>query len=569
MAQETLKITITADNKQAVQNIQETVTATTQLGAAFNRLPANSAQATNALSNLSRVAQDAPYGFMGIANNLNPLLESFQRLQKEAGGSGAALKAMAGSLMGPAGIGLALGVASSLLVTFGDKLFVVSKEQKEAEAAAKEHTEQLKEQKNAIDQIYASTAKEVTEVSSLIAVLQNENETRNRKLKALEALKKINPEIFGALQLEKGAVIGLNEAYDKYITNLSSMIALKIKQKELEQLTEEILKKQGVTLTQEAKDIAQTGKILQDSANTRKTDIELRQQGLKETIKQRKEEDALNGLLERRKKIFEQITELSKNVEVPNEYNRPTTTTKKAKDLLSPNEITDILRARYKTDTLLTPKEVAPEDNYFKDLEQQHNDFSKFQTKWLKSTQQRVSKSYEKQQKDLEDLMKEYERFANTIANTVTGALFSMYDAMQQGESAGEALSQMFSRLLRQLAEMAVKAAVFAGILSLLPGGSVASGGLGFLGYFNKILGIPKLADGGLATGPTLAMIGEGGESEAVLPLSKLGGMLNRTFTAGAMSGGGLGQNGQFVLKGNDLVLALQRSTSSLNLRRG
>ena len=30
MAQETLKITITADNKQAVQNIQETVVATTQ-----------------------------------------------------------------------------------------------------------------------------------------------------------------------------------------------------------------------------------------------------------------------------------------------------------------------------------------------------------------------------------------------------------------------------------------------------------------------------------------------------------------------------------------------------------
>ena len=77
------------------------------------------------------------------------------------------------------------------------------------------------------------------------------------------------------------------------------------------------------------------------------------------------------------------------------------------------------------------------------------------------------------------------------------------------------------------------------------------------------------MAEGGVATGPTLAMIGEGNESEAVLPLSKLGGMLNRTFSAGAMSGNGIGQNGQFVLKGNDLVLALQRSNSSLNIRRG
>jgi hypothetical protein len=43
---------------------------------------------------------------------------------------------------------------------------------------------------------------------------------------------------------------------------------------------------------------------------------------------------------------------------------------------------------------------------------------------------------------------------------------------------------------------------------------------------------IPYLASGGVTTGPTLAMIGEGREQEAVLPLSKLQGMLN-------MAGGG------------------------------
>ena len=37
---------------------------------------------------------------------------------------------------------------------------------------------------------------------------------------------------------------------------------------------------------------------------------------------------------------------------------------------------------------------------------------------------------------------------------------------------------------------------------------------------------IPQLASGGIATKPTLAMIGEGRESEAVLPLSRLDGML-------------------------------------------
>jgi SLT domain-containing protein len=36
---------------------------------------------------------------------------------------------------------------------------------------------------------------------------------------------------------------------------------------------------------------------------------------------------------------------------------------------------------------------------------------------------------------------------------------------------------------------------------------------------------IPGLAEGGIVTRPTLAMIGEGGQSEAVIPLDKLGNM--------------------------------------------
>ena len=80
-------------------------------------------QSTLALTNLGRVVQDAPFGFLGIANNLNPLLESFQRLKATTGSTGGALSALKGALMGPAGIGIALSAVSSLLIVFGDKLF--------------------------------------------------------------------------------------------------------------------------------------------------------------------------------------------------------------------------------------------------------------------------------------------------------------------------------------------------------------------------------------------------------------------------------------------------------------
>ncbi len=49
---------------------------------------------------------------------------------------------------------------------------------------------------------------------------------------------------------------------------------------------------------------------------------------------------------------------------------------------------------------------------------------------------------------------------------------------------------------------------------------------------------IPYLAEGGITTGPTLAMIGEGPEQEAVLPLSRLDGMLRGVAGAVRSTGG-------------------------------
>lgn len=50
---------------------------------------------------------------------------------------------------------------------------------------------------------------------------------------------------------------------------------------------------------------------------------------------------------------------------------------------------------------------------------------------------------------------------------------------------------------------------------------------------------IPALAAGGVATAPTLAMIGEGGEPEAVLPLSKLAALLDEWSKKPKPAGGG------------------------------
>ena len=73
--------------------------------------------------------------------------------------------------------------------------------------------------------------------------------------------------------------------------------------------------------------------------------------------------------------------------------------------------------------------------------------------------------------------------------------------------------------------------------------------------------GATAFANGGIVSGPTMGLIGEypGARTnpEVVAPLDKLKDML-----------GGQG-GGSFILKGQDLVLAMNRSESSLKLRRG
>ena len=59
-----------------------------------NKMVAGTNQAANAIQSLSRVANDAPFGFIGISNNLQPVLESFQRLKAETGSAKGALQAL-------------------------------------------------------------------------------------------------------------------------------------------------------------------------------------------------------------------------------------------------------------------------------------------------------------------------------------------------------------------------------------------------------------------------------------------------------------------------------------------
>lgn len=209
---------------------------------ALGKLPNVTGQATSTLTNFSRVVQDAPFGLIGIANNIDPLVTSFNQLKATTGTTGGALKALVGQLAGPAGVALAVSTVTSLLITFGDRLFSSTQSAKQLAEASKKVADEQRA-------IFEGIASERVEIDKLIIALNSENTTRGQKEAILKKLRAINPQYFGDLKNEEGLVNSLSIAYQKYTASLVARSEVAILTKELEDITTEILKleKAGAT----------------------------------------------------------------------------------------------------------------------------------------------------------------------------------------------------------------------------------------------------------------------------------------------------------------------------------
>jgi len=139
------------------------------------------------------------------------------------------------------GVGIAglIGFATEPIIEYVSALFGATEKQKELQ-------KQSEELAKATRAIFAESGKEAANVNSLIAVLSNQNESYKRRNDALKELQKIQPEYFGNLKLEQGAVSGLDDAYRAYLANFKTVIAAKILQARLEAAITKQIEKQGV-----------------------------------------------------------------------------------------------------------------------------------------------------------------------------------------------------------------------------------------------------------------------------------------------------------------------------------
>lgn len=167
---------------------------------AMNNHSKATANGGNTLMQFSRIAQDAPFGIIGIGNNLTATAEAFGSLSKSSGGAGAALKAVGASLMGPGGILLAVSLVTTAFtymsqngLSLGDVInklrgnfdeFAKSMQEANAEAA-----------KNSSEQI--------SSLRALASVSQNVSLSMKDRMLAVKELQSTYPAYFGNLSKEQ------------------------------------------------------------------------------------------------------------------------------------------------------------------------------------------------------------------------------------------------------------------------------------------------------------------------------------------------------------------------------
>ena len=107
------------------------------------KLIPNTRQSNMGLMNMGRIAQDAPFGLMGISNNLTFMAEQMGRAKEQGIGFGAQLKGMAKQLTGVGGLTFAFSIVTSALLIWQMQSGKAAKEADGLAAAMKEQRGEL------------------------------------------------------------------------------------------------------------------------------------------------------------------------------------------------------------------------------------------------------------------------------------------------------------------------------------------------------------------------------------------------------------------------------------------
>lgn len=489
-----LKIKIGAETQGAEAGINKVSQALGKMKPAAN-------QANFALTNLSRVAQDAPFGFIGIANNLDPLLNSFQQLKNQTGSVGGALKALGAGLLGPAGIAVGFSTISSLVVVaiqkYGSLSGALNALFGDTSALAKVNRELAV----SFTEAQSKVAGEIATINSLIAVARDK--TLSDAARG-EAIKKLNDQYSSYLPNLNLENIGTQQVTDS-VLKLNEALLRQAKIKGVQELISKEYEKQAQSLLEVQQII--------DGNNTAAGKFLSFLQGAAVGG------NAQSGFQARIANIGFASEDSAKKVKLFEDVLKKLLSEDATAGTLFKDTPLKVKELRVKPEKI---KVEATKDNVdLGDLIKQVGSGafikSKFETPEIVPLRVQNNDAFKKYLEDLEKARKESLKTAQTITDALTPAIEGFFTTLLSGsgnpfKAFGEALKQMIIQLTATIA----KALLLRVIMSAInPAGTVGSAvGSSFGAFLKGALagGVGGIANGGINVGGITGAANVGGQ---------------------------------------------------------
>ena len=548
-----------------------------KLGDKLKKLPSASNGAGFALQNIGRIASDAPFGFIAIQNNIDPLLESFSRLKTSTGSTGAALKALGASLAGPAGVLLGFTLVSSAVTVaiqkygslgaainalFGD----YTQLDRDVLAAAKsfdKFNESARQSNEIIRTESASVQGEISKVEALAKIVDDQTKSYNERNAALNQLKTISKDYFSGLDIEKGKVEGLKDAVFGYNAQLKATAILKGFEGALGSTNVELQKQ--IDILNRLNDVLATQRaapqrIVGAAAIVDTTEIRKAEAAVKEQEKVVRElQQRFNDLNANIDKSVQQFTNLRAPVDAA-------TAAQIAADLAAKNLIKST-RDNEREQAKLA-RTVAKQKEEWDKLQSTFNKLARPNESDLNIDEQfrrenpvqpmaqdRPFTQYglnqarlliEQTDAQFLALQQNAINTGNIIMGFLTPAIDSVFSAIESGENVFDAIGQSLKKLVLQLVATVAKAAILAAILTAIPGGAA-------------LAGIGSAAGGAGNAFPALL--------KAILGGGQLFGASGAAFGGVATQSTGMLMQGEVIFRqsGSDLVGVLNRTNGRIN----
>jgi hypothetical protein len=245
----------------------------------FDNLKRAQGAASSAAISFGRIIQDAPFGIIGVANNIQNFGEQFVALGGKSATAGQKLSQFFSALITPSNLAiLAVSALTAAYQAYALGLFDTAEETKEVVSETDRFNEALNNVIKSLNDVDSarlkankSAASESAEVQLLNSVLTDNSKSENERIIVYNKLLEKYPKIIGNITKEKAITEGLGDAYNVLIASIKERAAIDA----ISESFSDAQKERIDLIVKERKETLLQNKLYEERDKLRKEEIDL------------------------------------------------------------------------------------------------------------------------------------------------------------------------------------------------------------------------------------------------------------------------------------------------------